>query len=134
MAAGAIVVQTSFLWISRVYLWISNPSCGEVEANYQFCKERDPHMWTPKNGFSNMWIGLSRSIFADWNVNKFSESFPQRRCALLMETGPTSRVRRARASTGGVDSLPCISIHIIHSPYYYYDSYLFFNKILESIS
>ena len=134
MAAGAIVVQTSFLWISRVYLWISNPSCGEVRAIYQFCKERDPYMWTPKNEFSNIWIGLSTSIFADWNVNKFSESFPQGRRALLTGASPTSRQRRAEASTGGADSLPSVSIHIINTPYYYYDSYLFFNIILESIS
>ena len=73
-------------------------------------------------------------LFEDENVDEFSESSPQGGLVPLTGAGPTSRARRGLSSTGGVDSLPSVSIHIIHRAYCYYDSYLFFNKILESNS
>ena len=57
------IVQTTQMWISRDYLWISAFGCGEVVQPGKSPLNAHPHIWTRVSGTSKIWIGLRYDVF-----------------------------------------------------------------------
>ena len=70
-----------------------------------------------------MWISWKKSFFCGWLVDKSSRFFPQGAGDFLTSLSPTCRLTR-EASPHIYASLR--SIHIIHTPYYDYESHILF--------
>jgi hypothetical protein len=118
-------VQTNFLWITRDYLWINGIRCGEVVHPRDISGSWPPHIWTGFLKQSKIWIWPAGVLFCGKPVDRLPRICPQQRQASLDRKSPTSGVELADlAQMYGLRE----DIHIIHSPYYYYESHILLNN------
>jgi hypothetical protein len=90
---------------------------------------RHPHIWTGHRKHSKIWIWREGSILCRKACGWIAPNLSTERPRAVEGAGPISRRESGDASQiYGLQR----DIHIIHSPYYYYESHILFMNNLEN--